>query len=60
MLTNLHIYSGLGNVIAIIDAVRSDISIDSTHVTNIVLSKTSILINFLLYCLHRRLILIWM
>ena len=35
MLTNLHIYSGLGNVIAIIDAVRSDLSIDSTHVTNI-------------------------
>ena len=35
MLLNLYIYSGLGNIIAIVDSIREDISIDSDGVINL-------------------------
>ena len=35
MALNLYIYSGLGNIIAIVDSVREDISLDTEDVLNL-------------------------
>ena len=35
MALNLYIYSGLGNIIAIVDSVRKDISLDTEDVLNL-------------------------
>ena len=35
MALNLYIYSGLGNIIAIVDSVREDISLDAEDVLNL-------------------------
>ena len=35
MTLNLYIYSGLGNIIAIVDSVREDISLDTEDVLNL-------------------------